>query len=474
MPANYLHGVETITIDKGPVPVTVVKSNVIGLVGIAPIGTAQTPIWVKGVNDAAQFGKLVPGFNIPRALDSIFKQGPANVIVVNVFDATAHTTQVTNEAQTVINGKLKLAFAPIGAVTIKESDGITAATIVKDTDYTLDEFGNFVSLTNEANNGHVFNFSYKKLNAAAINAAVIIGTIDAGTDARTGCKAWSKAKTLFGFAPKILIAPDYSSVNAVAVELIAQADALKAITLLDAPAATTIANAIAGRGIAGTINFNTSSKRAYLLYPYLKAYDPYSDTNVDYPYSNFMAGVISNVDIQYGYWWSPSNKEIKGIVGTERTITGGYNDASGDVNALNEVGITSTLNTFGTGIRTYGNRNASWPTNTAPDNFLPVIRTADIIHESLENAVAQFIDRPIVPALIDAIRETGNAFVRTLIGRGALISGSRIEYPVDVNTPTEIGAGHLTFDIIMMPPVPGERYTFRSYIDINLLKNLAA
>lgn len=473
MPANYLHGVETVTIEQGPVPVTVVKSNVIGLIGIAPIGTAQTPIWVKGVNDAAQFGKLVPGFNIPRALDSIFKQGPANVVVINIFSTADHTAQVTNEPQTVTNGKLKLAFAPIGAVTIKESDGTTAATIVKDVDYTLDEFGNFVSLTNDAENGHIFKFTYKKLDAATVDAAAIIGEIDGGTDTRTGCKALAKIKTLFGFTPKILISPDYSSLNAVAVELIAQAESLKAVALLDAPAATTIAGAIAGRGIAGTINFNTSSDRALLCYPYLKAYDPYSNTNVDYPYSQFMAGVISNVDIEKGYWWSPSNKEIKGIVGTERVITGGYNDASGDVNALNEVGIISTLNTFGTGIRTYGNRSAAYPTVTAPRNFISIRRTADVIHESLEIAVAQFIDQPIQPALIDAIRETGNSFVRTLIGRGALIQGSRVEYPVDVNTPVEIAAGHLTFDLIMMPPPPAERITIRSYIDINLLKNLA-
>lgn len=473
MPVSFLHGTETVTIEQGPVPVTVVKSNVIGLVGIAPTGPTQTPIWVKGVNDAAQFGKLVPGFNIPRALDSIFKQGPANVVVINVFSSSSHTSQVTDEPQTVTNGKLKLAYPPIGAVTIEESNGSTAATIVKDVDYTLDEFGNFTSLTNNADNGHVFKFTYKKLNAAAVDAAAIIGSIDTGTDTRTGCKALAKSRVLFGFGPKILIAPDYSSLNAVAVELIAQATALKAIALLDAPAATTIAGAIAGRGIAGTINFNTSSDRAYLLFPYLKAYDPYSNTNVDYPYSNFMAGVISNTDIEEGYHVSPSNKQIQGIVGTERVITGGYNDASGDVNALNEVGITSILNTYGTGIRTYGNRSAAFPSVTTPRQFISIRRTADIIHESLELAVAQFIDKPITPALIDAIRETGNSFIRTLIGRGALIQGSRVEYPVDVNTPTEIGAGHLTFDLIMMPPPPAERITIRSFIDINLLKNLA-
>lgn len=37
MPANFLHGVETIEIEKGARPIRGVKTAVIGLVGTAPI-----------------------------------------------------------------------------------------------------------------------------------------------------------------------------------------------------------------------------------------------------------------------------------------------------------------------------------------------------------------------------------------------------------------------------------------------------
>ena len=40
MPASFLHGIETIEISTGPVPITVVKSAVIGLVGSAPLWAA--------------------------------------------------------------------------------------------------------------------------------------------------------------------------------------------------------------------------------------------------------------------------------------------------------------------------------------------------------------------------------------------------------------------------------------------------
>src|SRR5690606_30134086 len=120
---------------------------------------------------------------------------------------------------------------------------------------------------------------------------------------------------------------------------------------IDAPAGTTVANAIAGRGPAGSINFNTSSKRAELLYPQLKCYDPATDADIIFPYSAFLAGVRAAVDNNEGFWVSASNHEIKGITGVERDISASINDASTDANMLNEKGITTIFNTFGSGIR---------------------------------------------------------------------------------------------------------------------------
>lgn len=468
----FLHGVESINLDKGPRSITVVKSGVIGLVGIAPKGPVNTLTMVTSDTLAAQFGKGVPGFNIPQALDAIFKQGAGTVLVVNVFDPATHITAVTAEAKTLVDRKTKLAFPPIGTVTVLNSDN-SPSDLVKDVDYTLDEYGNFVGIKSTVTPTVALKFTYNKLDTSAITAALMIGAVDGSSGARTGMKAWSLGKNTFGINPKILIAPGYSSLNAVAAEMTTQAEALRAIALLDAPYGTTPAAAITGRGIAGTINFNTASKRAYLLYPYLKAYDPATDSNVDQPYSQYMAGVIAATDNSDGYWNSPSNKSILGIVGAERNITFAVNDPNSEANQLNAAGITTIANAFGTGILTWGNRTASFPTNTKADNFLSIQRTADVVKESIELASLQFIDKPITPALIDAIRESGNSFIRTLIGRGALTVGSRVDYIPGNNPATEIAAGHLTFDIVFMPPPPLERLTFQYFLDITLLNSLA-
>ena len=471
---DFLHGVETLTLDQGPRPVTIVKSAVIGLIGISPIGVSNTPILVTGDATAAQFGAKVPGFSIPQSLDAIFKQGAGAVVVINVFDPIAHTTAIVAEAQTIVAGKLSLSAAPIGSVTVLDVASVASA-LVLGTDYTLDAYGNLVVISNAAGavNGTILKFTYKKLNAAAVTAAVIIGAIDGTTGARSGMQCLPLAKNLFGFNAKILIAPLFSQLSAVTAELISKASSLRAIALIDAPYGTTVAQAIAGRGPAGTINFNTSSKRADLLYPFLKAYDAASNSNLDFPQSAFKAGVYAATDSEFGFWYSTSNKEIKGVIGAERNISASLNDAGSDANTLNAAGVSTIFNTFGTGIRTWGNRSASFPTNTSPDNFISVLRTVDVIAESVENAMLQFLDKPINQALIDAVRETCNQFIRVLIGRGALIPGSRVEFPKDVNTAIEIAAGHLTYDVILMPPPPFEKGTFRNIIDTSLLKNLS-
>lgn len=409
MPANFLHGVETIEILKGPRPIRQVKTAVVGLIGTAPAGPVNTPTIVLSERDAAQFGSVADaasaGHTIPQALDAIFDQGVGTVIVVNVFDPALHT--VTGES-----GKTPIA------------------------------------------------------------ATHIIGAIDAAGN-RTGLKALDDTYNRFGFNAKLLIAPVYGTLNSVATELIAMAHKLRAVTLIDAPVGLTVQQAVEGRGPSGSINFNTSSERAILCYPHLKVYDQATDSERLEPFSSRLAGVICRKDMENGYWWSPSNTEIMGITGVERPITARINDPQSEANLLNENGIVTVFNSFGTGLRAWGNRSAAWPSMTHPRNFINVRRTADVLHESVEYSMLQFIDFPIDNGLIDSIKESVNAFIRTLIARGALIDGE-CTYDPAKNPPTEIALGHLTFDITFMPPTPAERITFESFIDINLLRGLGS
>jgi phage tail sheath protein FI len=95
----------------------------------------------------------------------------------------------------------------------------------------------------------------------------------------------------------------------------------------------------------------------------------------------------------------------------------------------------------------------------------------DVIEESVEFAMLQFIDQPISNALITAILASVNAFIRTLIQRGALVGGNA-SYDPAKNPTVQIAAGQLVFDVDVMPPPPAERLTFETFIDISLLQQL--
>ena len=305
--------------------------------------------------------------------------------------------------------------------------------------------------------------------------ADIIGTVDATTGQRTGMQAWKMAYQQLGFFPKILIAPGFSSVSAVSTELTVLATALRAITFFDAPVGITPQQAITGRGPAGTINFNTSSDRAGLCYPMQKMFNTtLNDGAGDYELcalSTLMAGAWSRRDQEQGYWWSGSNLELLGVTGSERYIEAMINDPNCEANLLNEAGIITVFNNFGTGIRSWGNRSAAWPTSSSQKNFLNVRRTADVIAESLELAAMQFLDRPLDNATIDAILESGNAFLRHQRANGAIADG-RVWFDKDLNPATELANGHFTPVYDFAPYSPLERITYRSTINIDYLSSL--
>lgn len=104
----FLHGVEVVEIDSGPRPIRTVRSSVIGICGTAPDADPEafpvnTPVLVAGSRmQAAKLDTVGNGAGtLPNALDGIFDQVGAVVIVVRVeegVDATATMTNVVGGA----------------------------------------------------------------------------------------------------------------------------------------------------------------------------------------------------------------------------------------------------------------------------------------------------------------------------------------------------------------------------------------
>lgn len=433
--------------------------------------TAKTAL--TGVANEVLIGGTATAFldNLKAAINGAAGAGTTyGLATVPHADVTAGTKTATNlQVSAKVGGTAGNALATT-EVAVTLVWGAATLTGGAAGDYTLDAGAGTLTKVSGGNLATGDLVSYNWLDPSKAIGTDIIGGVD-GSGNRTGMQALLDTYQALGFYPKLLIAPGFSTANAVATELQVLATKLRAMALIDAPVGTTVQQAIAGRGPSGAINFNYSGQRMVLCYPHVKKYDAVTATELLRPLSPFLAGRFGATDQEKGYWWSASNQEILGITGVEIKLTSMINDATTETNLLNEAGIVTLFNSFGTGIRTWGNRSAAWPTVTHPRNFINVRRTADVIHESIEYSMLQFLDQPISDALIDAITESVNMFLRTLIMRGALIDG-KCFWDKTKNPYTEIALGHLTFDVQFMPPPPLERISFESFIDIQMLKTL--
>ncbi|MFP1880049.1 phage tail sheath subtilisin-like domain-containing protein [Lonsdalea quercina] len=470
MAANYLHGVETVEVETGARPIKTVKSAVIGLIGTAPMGPVNDVTLCVSETNAAQFGSQVSGFTIPQALDAIYDHGAGTVLVINVLDPVKHKTSVSNATVTFDStGVAQLVNPVVSNLVLRKSDD--AQPYVEGQDYTLDaQTGKITRVGTNIDSGSTVIASYDFADPSKVTAADIIGSVNEAGN-RTGMKLLNDTYNAFGFFAKILIAPVYCTQTSIVTELVSLADKLGAVAYVDAPIGTTFQQAISGRGPTGTINFNTSSDRVKLCYPHVKVYDANTNSERLEPLSQRAAGLRAKVDNEKGYWWSSSNQEISGITGVERQLSAMIDDPNCEVNLLNEQGITTVFNSYGSGLRLWGNRQAAWPSVTHMRNFENVRRTADVINESIRYFSTQFIDQPISQALIDALTESVNAYGRTLIGNGALL-GFKCWYDAARNEETELAAGHVLLSYKFTPPPPLERLSYESEITSEYLVTL--
>ncbi|WP_375653047.1 phage tail sheath subtilisin-like domain-containing protein [Bartonella sp. MR110HLJHH] len=402
MATGFLHGVEVVEVDDGTRPLRAGQSAVIGIVGTAPDADEQafplnTPVLVTGsLSQAAKLDKTGKRQGtLPNALDLIFKQVGAIVVVVRVNEGDNENATLTN----------------------------------------------------------------------------VLGGVNAN-GAYEGVHALIGAGSIVGQTPRILIAPGFThqrpssvnieengtgaTANPVAAELIGIAERLRAIVVLDAPNTTDEA------ALSTAKDFD--SKRVILIDPFVKVNR--DGKIVEQPSSAAVAGVIAKTDFTHGFWHSPSNKVINGIVGIARPIDFSIGDRSSRANLLNEQNITTIIRE--NGYRLWGNRTLSSDTKFA---FLSVVRTADMINDAILRGHLWAVDRNIKKTYMSDVSESVNAYLRDLKAQGAILGGRCTPDP-ELNTASAIEGGRVYFNVEFTPTTPAEHITFRSRIVNDYLEEI--
>lgn len=384
MAETFLHGVEVLEIDAGPRPIRTVRSSVIGLIGTAPNADAtafplNTPVMIAGSRiEAAKLDTVGTGLGtLPGAMDSIFDQAGAVVVVVRVEEGAT-------EAATLAN---------------------------------------------------------------------IIGGVNATNGEYEGVHAFLGAESKLGVTPRILVAAGFTHqrpeglANPVVSELVGIAERLRAVVIADGPN-TTDADAV-------TYSNDFGSNRVYVVDPWVKKLNS-AGAVITVPASPCVAGIIAKTDNDRGFWWSPSNQNVNGIIGTARPVDFALGDANARANLLNEQAVATIIRQDG--YRLWGNRTLSSDPKWI---FLSVRRTADMINDSLLRAHLWAVDRNITKTYVQDVVEGVNAYLRHLTAIGAILGGQCWANP-ELNTPDQIAQGKVYFDFDFTPPFPAEHITFRS------------
>ena len=285
-----------------------------------------------------------------------------------------------------------------------------------------------------------------KLEDPALQTSAIIGGVLASGQ-RTGLQALLDGKSRFNAQPRLLIAPKHSAIQAVATAMDALAGKLRAIAIVDGPNTTDEAV------LAYAKEFG--SKRVFMVDPGVQQWDTVTSATIDSPASAFTAGLFAWTDTEYGFWASPSNKELVGITGTSRPIEFLDGDETCRANLLNNANITTIIRDGG--YRLWGNRTLSADPKWA---FVTRVRTVDIVMDAILAGHKWAVDRSITKTYIKDVTDGLEAFMRDLKNQGAVIN-FEVYADTELNTASQLEEGKVYWNIRFTDVPPAENPIFR-------------
>ncbi|MCU1722437.1 phage tail sheath family protein [Pseudomonas sp. 5P_5.1_Bac1] len=285
----------------------------------------------------------------------------------------------------------------------------------------------------------------KLVDPAEQTSAIIGGVLADGK--RTGLQALLDGKSRFNAQPRLLVTPKHSAAQAVGTALVALADKLRGIAIIDGPNTTDEA--------ALDYAENFGAKRAFLVDPGVQYWDTSTDATVNAPASAWVAGLFAWTDNEYGFWASPSNKEFVGITGVTRPVEFLDGDETCRANLLNNANITTIIRDDG--YRLWGNRTLSSDPKWA---FVTRVRTMDIVMDAILYGHKWAVDRSITATYVKDVTEGLENFMRDLKAQGAIINFEVFADP-ELNTASQLEQGKVYWNIRFTDVPPAENPNFR-------------
>ena len=467
------HGINTYKDDTGIVAVQTAAVGIPYFIGAWPChrgkGYTGKPQLASDFSEAEELGGYsaewrnedgTPKWSLCQAMYGIFKlMGMSPAIFYNVYDPAKHKKAVEASDITVSEHIAEVTADAIINDSLVVKPGSGSDTLVKGKDYEAYYTDN--ALCVELLEGSA-SYDAAKLNIAydvADLSAIKVEDIEAAVETVEMCRS------VVGIVPDLLCAPGWSSTPTVAAVMAAKAPSInglfraKAVVDLDSKAANDYSKVLEQKNDNGY-----TSEDMIVCWPMAKSGDYLFDLSV------IVCGLIAKVDSGNADcpYESPSNKSVSitGAVcadGTEVTLS----LPQADIISVTD-GVVTVLNNGGWAL--WGNYLGCYPkVSDVAKMFICTSRVQDWICNTFINTFWQYIDKPLTPALRDAIINAFNMWLNGLTAEGK-IYGGEIQYSSELNPVTNLMNGMFRLDCKAASPVPAQQIDMHVQYSVDMLE----
>ncbi len=466
------HGINTFKDSTGAVAVQVAAVGIPFFIGAWPCHTAKgftgNPQYCTNFNEAQNYGGYSPEWryennspkwNLCQAAYAHFKlAGMSPAIFYNIFDPSTHKKAVIASDYAVEDHMAKLPLDAISNsnLTVKAGDAV----LVKDTDfevyYSADNLCVELAEGSSAYSANALTIAYDAADPSQITAE----------DVEMAVEAVEMCYSVVGVVPDLLCAPGWSTNPTVAAVMAAKAPSInglfrgKAVVDIDTAAAPTYDTVLKFKNDNGL-----TSEDMIVCWPMVRSGDYLFDMSV------IVCGLIEKVDTNNAGcpYESPSNKSIS-ITGAVAASGEEVNLSSpqADIISITD-GVVTVLNNGGWTL--WGNYLGCYPKlSDVAKMFICTNRMQDWLCNTFVKTYWQYLDKPLTPALRDAIINSYNSWLNGLTAEGKLYGG-KIQYVSELNPVVEIMGGKIRLDTVAASPVPAQRIDMHITYSVDMLES---
>jgi len=258
----------------------------------------------------------------------------------------------------------------------------------------------------------------------------------------------ANSSTQLGITPQVVLCPSFNS-TAIVAALNTIVDNIRAIALIDITAATSVNDALTARDADDGVGIKDN--RIVVCFPHMKNTD--DPTKLE-ELSVHLTGILANLA---NYGQSPLNQSLKGVNGTDVTMSLSYSSETSDNEKLNDKGIlTVNRNPDGKYV-IWGGRNSSYSEGlTDVLTFINAIRARDEITRLVEARSIKFLSQESNFATASLLRESFIDCLSEEAAKRAIKQGYKATFN---ESKSDYNVGKLDYTIEFAPWLPIELIT---------------